>query len=121
MLLQYEGALLFVSHGPARSISLLATRLLIVEDGRMSLFSGTFEEWARDAGTSPAVRVVVRTKKKGRSKGSPTPRTTSVTPQPAPIDYEEIIADLEDRLKRIESAPPRGDRAPGCRNDCEAR
>ena len=26
-----------------------------------------------------------------------------MTPQPAPINYEEIIADLEDRLKRIES------------------
>ena len=101
VLLQYEGALLFVSHDRAL-ISLLATRLLIVEDGRMSLFSGTFEEWARTRDES-AVRVVVRTKKKGRSKGSPTPRTAPVTPQPAPIDYEEIIADLEDRLKRIES------------------
>ena len=26
-----------------------------------------------------------------------------MTPQPAPIDYEEIIADLEGRLARIES------------------
>ena len=101
VLLQYEGALLFVSHDRAL-ISLLATRLLIVEDGRMSLFSGTFEEWAKTRDES-AVRVVVRPKKKGRSKGSPTPRTTPVTPQPAPIDYEEIIADLEGRLARIES------------------
>ena len=101
VLLLYEGALLFVSHDRTL-ISLLATRLLIVEDGRMGLFSGTFEEWAKTRDES-AVRVVVRPKKKGRSKGSPTPRTTSVTPQPAPIDYEEIIADLEDRLKRIES------------------
>ena len=101
VLLLYEGALLFVSHDRTL-ISLLATRLLIVEDGRMGLFSGTFEEWARTRDES-AVRVVVRTKKKGRSKGSPTPRTAPVTPQPAPIDYEEIIADLEDRLKRIES------------------
>ena len=101
VLLLYEGALLFVSHDRTL-ISLLATRLLIVEDGRMGLFSGTFEEWARTRDES-AVRVVVRTKKKGRSKGSPTPRTAPVTPQPVPIDYEEIIADLEDRLKRIES------------------
>ena len=71
VLLQYEGALLFVSHDRAL-ISLLATRLLIVEDGRMSLFSGTFEEWAKTRDES-AVRVVVRTKKKGRSKG-PLPR-----------------------------------------------
>ena len=49
VLLLYEGALLFVSHDRTL-ISLLATRLLIVEDGRMGLFSGTFEEWARDEG-----------------------------------------------------------------------
>lgn len=101
VLLQYDGALLFVSHDRAL-ISLLATRLLIVEDGRMSIFSGTFEEWAKTRDES-AVRVVVRPKKKGRSKGSPTPRTALAAPQPAPIDYEEIIADLEGRLARIES------------------
>ena len=101
VLLQYEGALLFVSHDRAL-ISLLATRLLIVEDGRMGLYSGTFEEWAKTRDES-AVRVVVRPKKKGRSKGSPSLRNTPVAPQPAPIDYEEIIADLEVRLARIES------------------
>ena len=58
VLLQYEGALLFVSHDRAL-ISLLATRLLIVEDGRMGLFNGTFEEWAKTREES-AVRVVVR-------------------------------------------------------------
>ena len=101
VLLQYEGAILFVSHDRAL-ISLLATRLLIVEDGRMGLFNGTFEEWAKTREES-AVRVVVRPKKKGRSKGSPARRTTPATPQPVPIDYEEIIADLEGRLARIES------------------
>ena len=101
VLLQYEGALLFVSHDRAL-ISLLATRLLIVEDGRMGLFNGTFEEWAKTRDES-AVRVVVRPKKKGRSKGSPGTRTAPATPQPAPIDYEGIIADLEGRLARIES------------------
>ena len=101
VLLQYEGALLFVSHDRAL-ISLLATRLLIVEDGRMGLFNGTFEEWAKTRDES-AVRIVVRPKKKGRSKGSPARRTTPATSQPAPIDYEEIIADLEGRLARIES------------------
>ena len=101
VLLQYEGALLFVSHDRAL-ISLLATRLLIVEDGRMGLFSGTFEEWAKTREES-AVRVVVRPKRKGRSKGSPALRNTPATPQPAPIDYEEVIADLEGRLARIES------------------
>ena len=101
VLLLYEGALLFVSHDRAL-ISLLATRLLIVEDGRMGLFSGTFEEWAKTRDES-AVRVVVRPKKKGRSKGSPASRTEPAMPQPRPIDYEGIIADLEGRLARIES------------------
>ena len=101
VLLQYDGALLFVSHDRAL-ISLLATRLLVVEDGRMAPFNGTFEEWAKTREES-AVRVVVRPKKKGRSKGSPAPRTAPSTPQPPPIDYEEIIADLEGRLALIES------------------
>ncbi len=101
VLLQYDGALLFVSHDRAL-ISLLATRLLIVEDGRMAPFNGTFEEWAKTREES-SVRVVVRPKKKGRSKGSPALRPVRATPQPAPIDYEEIIADLEGRLALIES------------------
>lgn len=101
VLLQYDGALLFVSHDRAL-ISLLATRLLIVENGRMNSFSGTFEEWAKTRDES-AVRVVVRPKKKGRAKGSPAPRTEPVTPRPNETGYEESIADLENRLALIES------------------
>ena len=120
VLLQYEGALLFVSHDRAL-ISLLATRLLIVEDGRMGLFNGTFEEWAKTREES-AVRVVVRPKKKGRSKGIACPREpTPATPQPAPIDYEEIIADLEGRLARIESRLQGCDTASGRGGDSQAR
>ncbi len=101
VLLQYDGTLLFVSHDRAL-ISLLATRLLIVEDGRMVLFNGTFEEWAKTREES-AVRVVVRPKKKGRSRGSAAPRKAPATPQAPRIDYEELIANLEGRLARIES------------------
>ena len=68
----------------------------------MGIFSGTFEEWAKTREES-AVRVVVRPKKKGRSKGSPALRTTPAAVQSPPIDYEEIIAHLEGRLSRIES------------------
>ena len=101
VLLQYDGTLLFVSHDRAL-ISLLATRLLVVEDGRMVLFNGTFEEWAKTREES-AVRVVVRPKKKGRSRGSAAPRKAPPTPQALRIDYEELIANLEGRLARIES------------------
>ena len=101
VLLQYDGTLLFVSHDRAL-ISLLATRLLIVEDGRMGLFNGTFEEWAKTRDES-AVKVVVRPKKKGRSRGSSVPRKAPSTPQAPRIDYEEVIANLEGRLARIES------------------
>ena len=101
VLLQYDGTLLFVSHDRAL-ISLLATRLLIVENGRMGLFNGTFEEWAKTRDES-AVKVVVRPKKKGRSRGSPVPRKAPPTLKAARIDYEELIANLEGRLARIES------------------
>ncbi len=101
VLLQYDGTLLFVSHDRAL-ISLLATKLLIVEDGRMGLFNGTFEEWAKTRDES-AVKVVVRPKRKGRSRGSPAPRKAPPTLKAARIDYEELIANLEGRLARIES------------------
>lgn len=101
VLLQYDGTLLFVSHDRAL-ISLLATRLLVVEDGRMDLFNGTFEEWAKTRDES-AVKVVFRPKKKGRSRGSAVPRKAPATPPAPRIDYEEVIANLEGRLARIES------------------
>ncbi len=101
VLLQYDGTLMFVSHDRAL-ISLLATRLLIVEDGRMGLFNGTFEEWAKTRDES-AVKVVVRPKRKGRSRGSPAPRKAPPTREGRRIDYEELIANLEGRLARIES------------------
>ena len=46
-LLSYGGAALFVSHD-RQLISTLAERLWIVEDGTVTVFEGTFDEWARD-------------------------------------------------------------------------
>lgn len=100
VLSEYDGALLFVSHDRAL-ISRLATQLLIVEDGRMRLFDGAFEEWAK-TNEEPAVEnAVLATKKKG-AKGSQSRKTPKHAP-PAPVlEYERIITDLEGRLAEIE-------------------
>ena len=100
VLLQFEGTQLFVSHDRAL-ISMLADQLLIVEDGAVTLFEDKFEEWAKTREES-AVKVMTRTKPKGRSKGSPTPPAPpNGVVKPNPVDHENVIADLELRLTRL--------------------
>ena len=100
----YDGTLLFVSHD-RHLISLLATRLIVVEDSQARLFEGTFEEWSRSSGAPPATatqgsantpaRRRVGTTRKKHKKSSQSKR------EPAP-DHEKTIAELESSLARIE-------------------
>jgi ATP-binding cassette subfamily F protein 3 len=107
-LLEYAGTLLFVSHD-RHLISLLAHQLVIVEDGVATLFPGVFDEWARRSGLTPPERAprpetapgrrrvgTPRKKPRGASKQALRPK-----PEPAP-DPEQVIADLEARLARLE-------------------
>lgn len=102
VLLEYDGALLFVSHDRAL-ISRLATRLLIVEDGRMHLFDGSFEEWAK-TNDEPAVSSVIPAKKKRPPKGSQSRKAPKQAPRATGLEYERIITDLEGRIAEIESS-----------------
>ena len=102
VLSEYDGALLFVSHDRAL-ISRLATQLLIVEDGRMRLFDGAFEEWAKTKEDPAVENAVLATKKKG-AKGSQSRKTPKHPPRTPVLEYERIITDLEGRLAEIESS-----------------
>ena len=102
VLSEYDGALLFVSHDRAL-ISRLATQLLIVEDGRMRLFDGAFEEWAKTKEEPAVENAILATKKKG-AKGSQSRKTPKHPPRAPVLEYERIITDLEGRLAEIESS-----------------
>ena len=103
----FGGALLVVSHD-RHLISMLAARLLIVEDATARVFEGAFDEWALQSGLSlvpppqsapkraPLRRRSVASGKK--AKRSPKPDTQ---PPPEP-DHEQTIAGLESQLARVE-------------------
>ena len=99
-LLAYDGTLLFVSHD-RHLISLLANQLWIVEDGDLSMFEGTFEEWVRrteETSGSPATP----TKRRRRSARRRAPAPKKEPPQVPRPDPEEVISGLESRLADIE-------------------
>ncbi len=104
VLMGYSGTILLVSHD-RHLVSLLAESLLVTADGELTVFPGTFEEWTeaqRQEEAAAAVRV--------QEKAKPPPRPQPVrsrgprrrNPTAPTVDYEQIIVDLEDRLKKIE-------------------
>ena len=108
-LADYDGTLLFVSHD-RHLISLLARQLVIVEDGAATLFPGVFDEWARQSGLAPQRAAPRRDRDEpGRRRGVGTPRKKprgapkrGPKQEPEP-DHEQKIANLEERLKRVEA------------------
>ena len=102
-LLSYEGAALFISHD-RQLISTLAERLWIVEDGTVTVFEGTFEEWARDNFQSPPRNSEKPRRTRGdhrrrrQARSAPAPE-----PQPPRVDHEQVISDLEASLAKLES------------------
>ena len=105
----YGGTLLFVSHD-RRLISLLATQLLIVEDGEAALFRGSFEEWMRERriAANPQPEASRSTAPKTRSRQSDRQRRTSAAQKRAKQakirDQEELITRLEAQLTEINAA-----------------
>ncbi len=99
----YEGTLLFVSHD-LHLISLLADRLWIVEEGSLTVFDGTFEEWARltEDASGPSIAAAT-SRKRPVAKRSSRVKVREKPPRPAGPDLEHVISDLESRLPEIES------------------
>jgi len=106
VLLSYPGTILLVSHD-RHLVSLLAESLLVMADGKVTVFAGTFEEWSDAEREAEAVAASARLEE--REKPARRPQAAKSTgpkyrnPAAPVIDMEQVIVDLEDRLKNIET------------------
>lgn len=98
VLTDYDGTLLLVSHD-RRFISLLAQQLWLVEKGSMRLYQGTFDEWLEEqekAAQAPPP--------KPKAKEAPKPPVARKKDKgPKPPETEEVIAELERKLKELDA------------------
>lgn len=96
-LADYQGALLFVSHD-RHFISLLAEELWIIENGALTAFTGTYDEWKEE--TQKALEPPPKPRKSAARKRA---AVLKAQPKPKPAhDFEGAIAELETRLAEIE-------------------
>ena len=103
----YGGTLLLVSHD-RHLVSLLARQLLLVEDGTVRLFEGSFEEWSRPpapvafAPQAPASKEEPARRSTSKPRKKRTAGQNLATPREAAPDHEKTIAELESRLARVD-------------------
>jgi ATP-binding cassette subfamily F protein 3 len=105
VLLGFPGTILLVSHD-RHLVSLLADSLLVMADGKANAFEGTFAEWSETQREAESAAAATRS----REKTTPAPKPEPVKSQgpkrrnpAAPVvDMEQLIIDLENRLKEIE-------------------
>jgi len=97
VLLDYAGALLFVSHD-RQFVSLLAQTLWVVDQGKVTPFADTFEMWMQSVSeaVSPTPRLA-------RPKPSRPVRAAKINPRATPEEDPVLAIDkLEARLVKIE-------------------
>ncbi len=100
----YDGTLLFVSHD-RHFISIMAERILVLEDGAARLFEGTFNEWAtinRPPKPEPASRRARARHRRRERETKRRERESGSSARAQPIDYEALIQQLEADVTDIE-------------------
>ena len=106
VLLSYTGTILLVSHD-RHLVSLLAESLLVTANGEVDYFKGTFDEWSqaqRESEVQEATaRVIERVKAAPRFQPVKATAPKRRNPAAPVIDMEQVIVDLEDKLKEIET------------------
>ncbi len=106
VLLSYTGTILLVSHD-RHLVSLLAESLLVTANGEVDYFKGTFDEWSqaqRESEVQEATaRVIERVKAAPRFQPVKATDPKRRNPAAPVIDMEQVIMDLEDKLKEIET------------------
>ena len=106
VLLSYTGTILLVSHD-RHLVSLLAESLLVTANGEVDHFKGTFDEWSqaqRETEVQEATaRVIERVKAAPRFQPVKATGPKRRNPAAPVIDMEQVIVDLEDKLKEIET------------------
>ena len=102
----YTGTILLVSHD-RHLVSLLAESLLVTANGEVDHFKGTFDEWSqaqREAEVQEATaRVLERVKAAPRFQPVKATGPKRRNPAAPVIDMEQVIVDLEHKLKEIET------------------
>jgi ATP-binding cassette subfamily F protein 3 len=104
VLMEFDGTLLFISHDRLL-ISLLAKQIWLVDNGRLDVFEGSFEEWmaVRDEEKEASEDAVERTERaRPRRDPATAKRNPPRPPQQPKEDLAQTIAGLEDRLHKIE-------------------
>ena len=106
VLQSYTGTILLVSHD-RHLVSLLAESLLVTANGEVDHFKGTFDEWSqaqREAEVQEATaRVLERVKAAPRFQPVKATGPKRRNPAAPVIDMEQVIVDLEHKLKEIET------------------
>lgn len=102
----YGGALLFVSHD-RHFINLMAERVWAIEDGVVSAFNGSFEDWMNlrrpPAPEPPSRRARARHRRRERESRKRESAASANQSEPsAPADYEAEVRERETRVARIE-------------------
>jgi ATP-binding cassette subfamily F protein 3 len=106
VLLSYSGTIILVSHD-RHLVSLIAESLLVMVDGKVTVFPGTFEEWSDTQREAEAASAAARLQEREKPASRPQPVKSQGPKRRNPaapvIDMERVIVDLEDRLKEIET------------------
>ena len=106
MLEGYDGTIIFVSHD-RQLISMLADNLLVINQGKLYQFQGSYTEWVEEQKKdTPKVRKiqdpVSRTNKKQAKKRSSNKKAARQPSKVIETDYESIINELESSLTILE-------------------
>ena len=106
MLEGYDGTIIFVSHD-RQLISMLADNLLVIDQGKLHQFQGSYPEWVEEQKKdTPKVRKiqdpVSRTNKNQAKKRSSNKKSDRQPSKAIETDYESIINELESSLASLE-------------------
>ena len=105
----YTGTIVLVSHD-RHLVSFLAETLLVVGDGTITPFPGTFDEWTEAQQEAEAAAAAVRVQERAKPAPRPQPAKSPAksddpkrrNPAAPVVDMEQIIVDLEEKLVQLE-------------------
>ena len=111
MLKAFGGTTIFVSHD-RHLISLLANNLLIITEGSVRHFAGSYQDLLKESNSNSSTKEEEKenpvqlppSKKRSRTKSTPNLNSANLNRNAASRkeDHEKLISDLESQIKRLE-------------------
>ena len=109
MLQAFGGTIIFVSHD-RHLISLLANNLLIIDEGSVRHFAGSYQDLLKESNSNTSTKEEEKpiklpsSQKASRAKSTPKLNGTNLhrTPALRKEDHEKLISDLESQIKSLE-------------------